>query len=693
MFDRALGVIKGERRRFEQERADWDVERIRLKAKISAYEKRIELLGTQYMAAQRQISILESLLGARSSSSAEHLDNTATATTTTDAAAAFSSSSSSSVDGVQGLVKETARRRERSRMLLERCLEEIDVLLAPPSSSSLESPSAASIARRRGSVDALGPNGVIESETAANASGSWQLRLSTSVSAPIIGGPIGADHRGEDGRSAAAGMLLGAKKSNGRTTGALTAESHEVPAATGLRRPHQPGPSMHDRASYVPADTQSKPKAVAKLDIDDDDEEHEGDDDDDDDENENENDDDDDDDDEQDASESTSADMALFDSSMQTVSDSSSLQSMRVVGEIGRGLEALKVDEVDIAPAKTAASQWQIQKSFTGHLDTVRSICVRDALSEDAAQMLSGSDDGMVILWDVERGSRRKSRKRPTGDIAPQHVFRGHLASVTSVVWDSSAHGFAYSGSLDSSIKVWAVPKEDDPEACFAARELVGHTDAVWDLSLSARAGLLASVGADGSCRLWSVDPRHAAEPARRVVMGGSSKGVPASTAFVDAAGARVAVGYVSGDVVVFDAETGGAAVSVGGLPRVTRIAWNGENLAAVACVDGSVRICDLRGGDSVITLARPLMGFNEALTAVDAVVGQPCAVAGASDGVVTWWDWRNPAQQSAVQVVRHRTKGDEGVCAVQAFGSASGARYVASAGSDAQVFFSKMKA
>ncbi|KAJ2842465.1 hypothetical protein J3B02_005568, partial [Coemansia erecta] len=60
-FDRALGVIKSERRRYEQERAEWDVERIRLKAQISAYEKRIELLGTQYMAAQRQISILESL--------------------------------------------------------------------------------------------------------------------------------------------------------------------------------------------------------------------------------------------------------------------------------------------------------------------------------------------------------------------------------------------------------------------------------------------------------------------------------------------------------------------------------------------------------------------------------------------------------------------------------------------------------
>ncbi|KAJ2877632.1 1,2-dihydroxy-3-keto-5-methylthiopentene dioxygenase, partial [Coemansia asiatica] len=375
--------------------------------------------------------------------------------------------------------------------------------------------------------------------------------------------------------------------------------------------------------------------------------------------------------------------------SIQSIQDIQGIQSIQE-NAVGRELEKLiKVDEVDVVPAK-AQSQWQIQKSFTGHLDTVRSICVREAHSEDTAQMLSGSDDGMVILWDIERGSRRKSRKRPTGDITPQYIFRGHLASVTSVVWDS-AHDFAYSGSLDSSIKAWAVPKkDDDPEACFAARGLFGHTDAVWDLALSVRGGLLASVGADRSCRLWSIDPHYAAEPVRRVV---SSSEVPASAVFVDDSGARVAVGYVSGEVTVFDTETGTAAVSVSGLPRVTKIAWNSDNLVAAACVDGSARICDLRSGDSAIALARPFIGSNDILTAIDIVAGQPCAVAGGSDGVVTWWDWRNPMQRDAAnQVFRHRTKGDEGVCSVQAFSSASGEQYVASAGSDARVYFSKRK-
>ncbi|KAJ2602551.1 tRNA A64-2'-O-ribosylphosphate transferase [Coemansia sp. RSA 1722] len=632
VFDRALGVIRGERRRFEQERAEWDVERIRLKSQITAHEKRIELLSTQYTTAQRQISLLESLLVGVKSGSDKPMDENGLEDTG---------------GTVGGIVKETRQRRERSRALLQRCLEEIDVLLS--------SDMAESAGRRRSGA---GINGVIESELDNN--GSW--RLASSVSAPIIGDPN--EGRSRDGGRSSVGMTSVNKRdaAGGRKPRVPVFESQEFASLLSTE-----SAALLENAE--PEDARCELPAVdvfaaAHQNH------HDGDDDDDDDG---------DDDDEDDG--------------IGVVKATDANAILDTQEEMG-GLDGLKVDEIDVPATARPLTQWQISKTFTGHLDTIRALSVRGAHSEDSAQVLSGSDDGLVILWDVERGSRRKSRRRATGDIAPQCIYRGHLASVTSVMWEEG-HEFAYSGSLDSSINIWNLPSEDkdkDKEDGFAARQLMGHTDAVWDLSLCTSAGVLVSASADGSCRTWSIGRQHFDEPMRNVT---STGGVPASVQFVDTGGAQAAVGYVDGGVSVYDTEYGVPVLAMGdSMPRVTKVAWNMDHLLAVACIDGSARICDLRSGDTVITLNRQManMVAGALLTSVDIVAGKPCAVAGASDGVVAWWDWRNPIQTSSSQVVRHRFKGDEGVCAVQAFSTASGGQLVASAGSDARIFFSKKK-
>ncbi|KAJ2698424.1 1,2-dihydroxy-3-keto-5-methylthiopentene dioxygenase [Coemansia sp. IMI 203386] len=623
MFDRALGVIRGERRRFEQERAEWDVERIRLKSQITAHEKRIELLSTQYTTAQRQISLLESLLvGVKNGNDKPTDENGLEDTGGT----------------VGGIVKETRQRRQRSRVLLERCLEEIDVLL---NSDLVESSG-------RGRRSGAGINGVIESELDNN--GSW--RLASSVSAPIIGDPN--EGRIRDGGRSSVGMMGVNKRDavGGRKPRVPVFESQEfaslLSAESEALLEKQDSETENSTIGEVPA----VDVFVAAHHADDDD--------------------DDDDDDEID---------------MARVTD-----IVNVVQDAQNDISGLKVDEIDVPATTKSLTQWQISKTFTGHLDTIRTLSVRGAHSEDSAQVLSGSDDGLVILWDVERGSRRKSRRRATGDIAPQCIYRGHLASVTSVMWEEG-HEFAYSGSLDSSINIWNLPSEDkDKEDGFAVRQLMGHTDAVWDLSLCTRAGVLVSASADGSCGTWSIGRQYFDEPMRNVI---STGGVPTSVQFVDTGGTQAAVGYVDGGVSVHDTESGVPVLAMGdSMPRVTKVAWNMDHLLAVACIDGSARICDLRSGDTVITLNRQMANIvaEALLTSVDIVSGKPCAVAGASDGVVTWWDWRNPIQMSSSQVVRHRFKGDEGVCAVQAFSTASGGQYVASAGSDARIFFSKKK-
>lgn len=67
-----------------------------------------------------------------------------------------------------------------------------------------------------------------------------------------------------------------------------------------------------------------------------------------------------------------------------------------------------------------------------------------------------------------------------------------------------------YSASLDSSIRIWALPNHMHTtyapyDATRARGELIGHTDAVWDLALVRDEGTLISVGAEGSVKVWDV--------------------------------------------------------------------------------------------------------------------------------------------------------------------------------------------
>ena len=111
-------------------------------------------------------------------------------------------------------------------------------------------------------------------------------------------------------------------------------------------------------------------------------------------------------------------------------------------------------------------------------------------------------------------GDRRLTRHYRLSDgLEPQITFRGHLAPVTSLAVSSSRRK-VFSGSLDSSIRVWNLPSAEhhtysphDPK--LEDDTLVGHTDAVWALTLLPSAanepeGYLVSASSDGSVKVWS---------------------------------------------------------------------------------------------------------------------------------------------------------------------------------------------
>jgi striatin 1/3/4 len=67
-----------------------------------------------------------------------------------------------------------------------------------------------------------------------------------------------------------------------------------------------------------------------------------------------------------------------------------------------------------------------------------------------------------------------------------------------------------YSASLDLSIRVWALPNPSHTtyapyDDTRSRGELIGHSDAVWDLALVHDESTLISCGADGAVKVWDV--------------------------------------------------------------------------------------------------------------------------------------------------------------------------------------------
>ncbi|KAI0822615.1 WD40 repeat-like protein [Trametes gibbosa] len=148
---------------------------------------------------------------------------------------------------------------------------------------------------------------------------------------------------------------------------------------------------------------------------------------------------------------------------------------------------------------------WKAKRTLRNHLDAVRAI----AFHPTELCIASAGDDSTVKVWRVDIASLTAPASRATTEVEPQLTLRGHSAAITCLV-HSPSKGLLYSASMDSSIRVWALPAPSRTtyapyDASRARGELIGHTDAVWDLALARDEGTLISCGAEGLVKVWDV--------------------------------------------------------------------------------------------------------------------------------------------------------------------------------------------
>ncbi|CUS10007.1 unnamed protein product [Tuber aestivum] len=184
-------------------------------------------------------------------------------------------------------------------------------------------------------------------------------------------------------------------------------------------------------------------------------------------------------------------------------------------------------DSAGIVSSATALGSdsggFKVKFALRGHLDVIRAVIFTGGGTASEPEICTAGDDGVLKRWFIS-GSYGLSMGLSDMDIQSHFTHRGHSGMVTCLAARplaggsgdegvSNTGGWIFSGGQDSTVNVWEAGKVG-PKAT-----LVGHTDVVWAVCVLPSAPnvlgssdsfervLLASGSADGTVKIWSVTP------------------------------------------------------------------------------------------------------------------------------------------------------------------------------------------
>ncbi|KAF9475668.1 WD40 repeat-like protein [Pholiota conissans] len=341
---------------------------------------------------------------------------------------------------------------------------------------------------------------------------------------------------------------------------------------------------------------------------------------------------------------------------------------------------------------------WRAKRTLRNHLDAVRAL----AFHPTELCLATGGDDCTVKIWRMDVASLASSSSRATTEVEPQLTLRGHSAAITRLIHSPSKQ-LLYSASLDLTIRIWALPTQSHTtyapyDETRSRGELVGHTDAVWDLALVRDESTLISCGAEGAVKVWDVSgPSGGGSLKLSWGWNGIEEGddvhenpdAPGATS-VEAVRTdlkKVAVAYQNSIVKIFDIESGKEVLrlesdmSYDGTPatQINRIVSHPTmSILVTAHEDKFIRIFDLTTGQCTHSMPAHLDG----VTSLSIDASGFSLVSGSHDCSLRFWDLLG--SRSCVQeLTTHREKAREGVLDVQFHPSLP---FLASGGADGVV-------
>ncbi|KAF2199323.1 WD40 repeat-like protein [Delitschia confertaspora ATCC 74209] len=309
---------------------------------------------------------------------------------------------------------------------------------------------------------------------------------------------------------------------------------------------------------------------------------------------------------------------------------------------------------------------FKVRFALRGHLDVVRSVIFTGGGSPSEPEICTAGDDGMIKRWIIPASYATQHGTNNDLDIQSYFSHRGHEGVVTSLAacpasasfstgGRVSGDGWIFSGGQDATIRVWERGRVD-PKAT-----LEGHTDAVWTVCvLPATCGsvfgqdsnnyggpdriLLASGSADGTLKIWAVS----APPQLVSPQTGSRRGVGGSRRHSVTSGSN----YPSSPQPSVATTTPFHYTLVHTIERATHpsptcispLSVTGDNFV-VAFSDASILIYDTRTGEEIIGMASAETYDGTPATGITSVV----ATAVGAEGTMSIDSGRGVSEEESV--------------------------------------------
>uniref|UniRef100_H2XXS1 Striatin N-terminal domain-containing protein n=1 Tax=Ciona intestinalis TaxID=7719 RepID=H2XXS1_CIOIN len=331
----------------------------------------------------------------------------------------------------------------------------------------------------------------------------------------------------------------------------------------------------------------------------------------------------------------------------------------------------------DSTPTKESYRKtWNPKYTLRSHFDGIRAI----RFLPNESSVITASEDHTMKLWNLNKPL--PSKKTQALDVEPIYSFRGHSGAVLSLEIDTEGSS-CFSGGLDSTVRVWSIPSVeidayDTYDPSVSQKILVGHTDAVWSLSYSGTRQQLLSASSDCSVRLWnptSADP---------LVQTYTTDGTPTSVCFVHCDSNHVVVSHTDGKVNLYDLETG----------QISLVLTEGDGIissGSINCVvshptmpvtmtahdDKHIKFYDNTSDTG--KLIHSMVAHLDSVTSLSVDPNGLYLLSGSHDSSIRLW---NLDSKTCIQeLTSHRKKFDESIYSVAFHPSAT---YIASAGADA---------